>query len=133
MNERTTTRRAGVCAGGYFAAAGVYLGSALVLASLRAAGLAAMMLLGTFPVICAVAGRLVLSEKPWTRKLAVALAAGFAVIHLDGLAYLYWAMPASAADHTRSPQWQLGVGLGFLWLTVLWSALRLDKRDAVTP
>ncbi len=127
MNEPKISRWAGVCAGGYYAAAAVYLGNVFVLATVRRGDVPLVILMGGLPVICATMGSLVLSNRRWVPKWAVVVAAGFAAIHLIGLAYLFLVTPASISDLSRSLQWQLGVALLFLWLSVFCSAFRLAK------
>ncbi len=125
MNEPNPARWAGICAGGYFAAAAVYLANVVVLATFREGGLTAALAMGALPVACGVMGCLILLAKRWAPRWAVVVAGGFSAIHLIGLAYLFLLAPASASALTRSLQWQVGAGFLFLWLCVLGSAFRL--------
>jgi hypothetical protein len=127
MNEPTASRWAGVCAGGYFAAAAVYIGNAVALSAARDRDLALTLAMGGFPFVCGIMGGLVLAEKRWAPKWAVVIAGGFSAIHLVGLAYLFLIVPASTPALTRSLQWQLGVALLLLWMTNLFFAFRLVK------
>jgi hypothetical protein len=63
MNEPNQTRWAGVCAGGYFAAAAVYLGNVLVLAAFRAGSLSLTLVAAGFPIVCGIMGGLVLAGR----------------------------------------------------------------------
>jgi hypothetical protein len=127
MNEPNPTRWAGVCAGGYFAAAAVYVGNAVALSAARERNLALTVAMAGFPVVCVVVGSLVLAEKRWAARWAVVVAGGFSAIHLVGLAYLFLIVPASTPALTRSLQWQLGVAFLILWLGNLCFAFRLAK------
>jgi hypothetical protein len=129
MSEPNPTRWAGVCAGGYFAAAAVYLANAIVLAVFRPGALLLALSMGTLPVICALVGGLVLSGRRRAPRLAVVVAGGFSSVHLIGLAYLFLVAPNSASALTQALQWQLGTSLLFLWLCVLWTAFRLAKAS----
>lgn len=135
MSEPNAARWAGVCAGGYFAAAAVYLGNVVVLAVFRPGALLLVLTMGSLPVICALMGGLVLSGRRRAPRLAVVAAGGFSAVHLIGLAYLFLVSPYySASTPTQSLQWQLGTSLLFLWLCVLWTAFRLAKAsDASGP
>jgi hypothetical protein len=127
MKEPNPTRWAGVCAGGYFAAAAVYVGNVLALAAFRARNPWLTLLMAGLPAICMLVGCLVLAEKRWVPRWAVVVAGGFSAIHLIGLAYLFLVTPASAPTLTLSLQWQLGAALLLLWLSVLFSAFRMAK------
>jgi|GEM_PF-3045211 hypothetical protein len=131
--EPNPIRWAGVCAGGYFAAAAFYVGNVVVLAAVRAEDRILAGIMAGFPLICIVMGCLVLAGKRWTPKWAVVVAAGFAAIHLVGLAYLFFIPPASGSPLTLSLQWQLGAALFFLWLSVLGSAFRLARCSGAPP
>jgi hypothetical protein len=128
MKAPDSTLWAGVCAGGYFAAAAVYIANAFVLATVRAEGLPLALLIAGLPVICALMGALVLAQRPWAPRWAVVVAAGFSAVHLVGLAYLYLAASASVPAIVRSLQWQLGGSFLSLWLGVLLAAFRLARR-----
>jgi hypothetical protein len=125
MSEPNPGRWAGVCAGGYFAAAAVYLANVIVLAVFRSGALLLALAMGCLPVICSLMGALVLAGRRRSPRLAVVVAGGFCSIHLIGLAYLFLIAPESASTLTQSLQWQLGTALLFLWLVVLWSAFLL--------
>jgi hypothetical protein len=125
MSEPNPTRWAGVCAGGYFAAAAVYLANVIVMAVFRSGALPVALAMACLPVICAVMGGMVLAGRRRAPRLAVVVAGGFCAIHLIGLAYLFLIAPGSASPLTQSLQWQLGTALLFLWLVVLWSAFLL--------
>jgi hypothetical protein len=129
MSEPNPARCAGVCAGGYFAAAAVYLGNVVVLAVFRPGALLLVLTMGSLPVICGLMGGLVLSGRRRAPRLAVVVAGGFSAVHLIGLAYLFLVSPDSASTPTRSLQWQLGTSLLFLWLCVLWTAFRLARAS----
>ena len=60
-------------------------------------------------------------------KVGVVVAVGFSAIHLVGLAYLFLLTPASVSALTLSLQWQPGVALLLLWMSVLCSAFKLAK------
>jgi hypothetical protein len=132
MKEPNPARQAGVCAGGYFAAAAVYIGNVIALGALREGELPVAAAMGAIPIACVVMGGLVLSGRPWAPRWAVVVAGGFCAIHLIGLAYLFLVAPSSASALTQSLQWQLGTALLFLWLWVLGSAFRL-ARGARSP
>jgi hypothetical protein len=125
MSEPNPSRWAGVCAGGYFAAAAVYLANVIVLAVFRSGALLLALAVGCLPVICALMGGLVLAGRRRAPRLAVVVAGGFCSIHLIGLAYLFLVAPDAASALAQSLQWQLGTALLFLWLVVLWSAFLL--------
>lgn len=125
MSEPNPTRWAGVCAGGYFAAAAVYLANVIVLAVFRSGALLLALAMGCLPVVCVLIGCLVLAGRRRGPRLAVVVAGGFSAIHLIGLAYLFLIVPSSVSALTQSLQWQLGTALLFLWLVVLWSAFLL--------
>jgi hypothetical protein len=127
MNEPNRTRWAGVCAGGYFAAAAVYLGNVIALAVFRSGHLPVVLAMGGLPVACSLMGGLVLSGRHWAPRWSVVVAGGFAAMHLIGLAYLFLITPVSDSALTRSLQWQLGIAFLLLWLVVLLSAFRLAK------
>lgn len=119
---------AGICAGGYFAAAAVYLANVVVLAAVRPGSLPLVVVLAVVPIACATMGALVLSEKTRVARWAVVVAAGFSAVHLVGLAYLHLETPRSTPALTLSLQWQLGSSFLLLWLCVLLTAFRLAKR-----
>ena len=127
MNESNPSLWAGVCAGGYFAAAAVYVGNVVALAVVRAEGILLILAMAALTVACLVMGWLVLAGKPWAPRLSVVVAAAFAAIHLVGLAFLFLTGSASSAVLTRSLQWQLGTAFVLLWLSVLGFAFRLVK------
>jgi hypothetical protein len=127
MSELKATRWGSLCAGGYFAAAAVYIGNAAALSAARDRDPLLTAAMGGFPVVCGVMGGLVLAEKRWAARLAVVVAGGFSAIHLVGLAYLFLIVPASTPALTRSLQWQLGVAFLVLWLTNLGFAFGLAK------
>jgi hypothetical protein len=116
-----------VCAGGYFAAASVYLGNAVALASFRSRGFVLTLAMGGLTAACATMGAMVLAEKRWAPRLAVVVAGGFCAMHLIGLAYLFLVPAVSDSPLTPSLQWQLGTAFLFLWLGVLGFAFRLAK------
>jgi hypothetical protein len=124
MNGPNPTRWAGVCAGGYFAAAATYVGNAAAMATIRAADVLLILVLGSLPVICVTMGCQVLAGKRWAPKLAVVVAGGFAAIHVIGLAYLFLAAPTAVSVLTRSLQWQLGGAFVVLWLSILCFSFR---------
>lgn len=126
MKEPNRQQWEGVCAGGYFAAAAVYLGNVLALAAVRG-GLALTLVFGAFPVVCAAVGCLVLAGKRWVPRWAVVVAAAFAAIHLVGLADLFFVGSESAPLPTRALQWQLGAAFLFIWVSVLLAAFRLAR------
>jgi hypothetical protein len=130
MNEPKSLQWAGVCAGGYFGAAAVYLGNVVVLTAFRPGDLLLAMAIGALPVICVIMGWLVLSGKRWAPRLAVVVAGEFAAIHLIGLARLFLVSTAPISALAQSLQWQLGSAFLLLWLSVLWSAFRLAKGVA---
>jgi hypothetical protein len=127
MKEPNPTRWAGVCAGGYFAAAAVYVGNICALVAFRAGAPWLTLLMGGLPLVCMLMGGLVLTEKPRAPRWAVVVAGGFSAIHLVGLADLFLTGSAPDSALARSLQWQLGVALLFLWLGVLFSAFRLAR------
>jgi hypothetical protein len=127
MNVPNPSRWAGLCAGGYFAAAAVYVGNVVAMAAVRAEGPLLILAMGILTVACLVMGGLLLAGKPWVPRLSVVVAASFAGMHLIGLIYLFLTESPSAAILTRSLQWQLGCAFVFLWLGVLAFALRLVK------
>ena len=127
MKVPNPSRWAGVCAGGYFAGAAVYLGNIVVLAVFREGELLLSLAIGAFLAACLVLGLLVLSGRPWAPRLAVVAASGFTAVHLIGLAYLFFVAPSSGSVLARSLQWQIGTGFLFLWLCVLGSAFRLVR------
>jgi hypothetical protein len=128
MDGPNPNRWAGVCAGGYFAAAAVYLGNVVALAAVREGDLPGTLLMGVCPVVCVLVGGFVLAGRRWAPKLSVLVAVGFSAVHLVGLGYLFLAAPASVSALTRSLQWQAGAAFLFLWLCVLFCALRLANR-----
>jgi hypothetical protein len=127
MNGRNPTRWAGVCAGGYFAAAAIYVGNVVALATVRSGDPLLILGMGALPFICVLMGCLVLAGKRWAPRWSVVVAAGFAAIHLVGLAYLFLVAPGSDSVLTRSLQWQLGTAFVFLWASVLCFAFWLAK------
>jgi hypothetical protein len=127
MNDSNAPRWAGVCAGGYFAAAAMYIGNIVALAVIRAGGIVLILAMGALTLACLAMGGLVLAGKHWAPRLSVVVAAAFAAIHLVGLAYLFLMGSATASVLTRSLQWQLGTAFVFLWLSVLGFAFRLVK------
>jgi hypothetical protein len=127
MKGPNPTRWAGMCAGGYLTAAAVYAGNAVALAAGRPGGLPLALATGILPVICVAMGCLVLAGKRWAPRLAVVVAAGFAAVHLVGLAHLFLVAPASVSALTRSLQWQLGTAFFFLWVGIFCFALRLAR------
>jgi hypothetical protein len=129
MNGPNPSRWAGVCAGGYFAAAAVYVGNVIALATVRARDLLLILVMAALPVICVLMGCLVLAGKRRAPRWAVVVAAGFAAIHVVGLAYLFLTAPVSDSVLTRSLQWQLGTAFVCLWLSVLCFAFRLAKSE----
>jgi hypothetical protein len=116
-----------VCAGGYFAAAAVYLGNVAAMATFNPGSPLLAIAMGCLPVVCAVIGGLVLAGRHRAPRWAVVVAGGFSAIHLIGLAYLFLLAPSSSSTVTQSLQWQLGTAFLFLWLCVLWSAFRLAR------
>ena len=133
MNGPNPIRWAGICAGGYFAAAAVYLGNAVALATVRAGNLPLTVVMGCLPVVCVAMGGLVLAGRRRAPRWAVVVATGFCAIHLVGLAYLFLLASASVNVLTRSLQWQLGTAFVFLWLGILCFALRLAKSVESLP
>jgi hypothetical protein len=127
MNEPNPSRWAGLCAGGYFAAAAVYVGNFVAMAAVRAEGFLLILAMGALTVACLVMGGLVLAGKSWAPRVSVVVAAAFAAIHLVGLVYLFLTGSTSVAVLTRSLQWQLGTTFVFLWLGVLVFAFRLVR------
>jgi hypothetical protein len=125
MKSPNPTLLAGVCAGGYFAAAALYVGNAVAMAANRSANLTLALAMGFLPVICAVVGGLVLAGRRWAPRGAVVSAAGFACIHAIGLVDLLLIGTSPTLALARSLQWQLGTGFLFLWLGILWCAFRL--------
>lgn len=91
-----------------------------------------MLAMGTFPVACAVMGGIVLARKPWAPKWSLVVAAGFAAIHLIGLAYLFFDAQGSVPAPTGVLQWRLGSSFLALWLFVVFAASRL-ARSAQVP
>lgn len=133
MTALNSTRWAGVCAGGYFAAAAVYVGNIVALAMVRGGELMPALVTAALPVVCIVMGGLVLAGKRWAPKWAVVVAAGFCAMHFVGLAYLFLGAPTPDAALTRSLQWQLAAAFAFLWFSVLFFAFRLAKGAGVYP
>jgi hypothetical protein len=127
MNDPNPTRWAGVCAGGYFAAAAVYVGNVAAMATIRAGDVLLILVMGALPVICVVMGCQVLAGKRWAPRWAVVVAGGFAAIHVVGLAYLFLVGSTAVSVLTRSLQWQLGGAFVFLWLSILCFSFRLAK------
>jgi hypothetical protein len=127
MNGPNPAQWAGLCAGGYFAAAAVYIGNVIALATVRSGNLMLILLMVALPVICVLMGCQVLAAKRWAPRWSVVVAGGFAAIHVVGLAYLFLVEPASVPVLTRSLQWQLGCAFVFLWLCVLCFAFRLAR------
>src|ERR1700722_432880 len=108
MSEPIPSRWAGVCAGGYFAAAAVYLANVIVIAVFRSGALLLALAMGCLPVICAFMGGLVLAGRRRGPRLAVVVAGGFCAMHLIGLAYLFLIAPDSASPLAQSLQRQVG-------------------------
>ena len=133
MDVQNASRWPGLCAGGYFAAAAVYVGNAIALATVRTGALLLVLLMAVLPVICVAMGGLVLAGNHWAPKWSVVVAAGFTAIHLVGLAYLFLAAPVSVPVLTRSLQWQLGSAFVSLWLLILCFAFRLARSLEVPP
>jgi hypothetical protein len=138
MNEPNPSLWSGLCAGGYFAAAAVYVGNVVAMAAVRAEGWLLILAMGALTLVCVVMGGFVVAEKPWAARVSVVLAAAFAAVHLVGLVYLFLMGSPSAAVLTRSLQWQLGIAFVFLWLSVLGFAFRLVgcvkvSRDSGRP
>src|SRR5208282_1949439 len=77
MNEPSPTLWAGVCAGGYFAAAAVHLGNVLVLGAFRAGSLSLTLIMGGFPVVCSLMGGLLLAGKRWAPRWGLWWPSGF--------------------------------------------------------
>jgi hypothetical protein len=127
MNDPNPSRWAGLCAGGFFAAAAVYVGNVVAMAAIRAEDLLLILAMGTLTVACLVMGCLVLSARHWAPRLSVVVAAAFAAVHFVGLVYLFLTSSPSAAILTRSLQWQLGTAFLLLWLSVLGFAFRLVR------
>jgi hypothetical protein len=125
INEPKATRWSGVCAGGYFASAAIYMGNVVVLPAFRSGTFWACLAISILPILCVTMGCLVLAVKIWVPRLAVVVAAGFCAIHLIGLAYLFLITPPDVPMLTQSLQWQLGTSLFFLWLTILFASFRL--------
>jgi hypothetical protein len=98
-----------------------------VLAAFRAGSLSLAVVMAGVPIVCGIMGGLVLAGRRWASKWAVVVAVGFSAIHLVGLAYLFLLTPASIPALTLSLQWQLGVALLLLWLSILCSAFRVAK------
>jgi hypothetical protein len=132
MNASNPALWAGLCAGGYFAAAAVYVGNVVALAVVREDLLLTLVMV-VLPAVCVLMGRLVIAGKAWAPRWAVVVAAGFSVIHLVGLVYLFLLTPASVSIVTRALQWQLGCAFVFLWLIVLSFAFRLAKGIEASP
>jgi hypothetical protein len=123
---------AGVCAGGYFAAAAVYLGNIVVLAALNGGNIAVTLAMVGFPVACGVMGGLVAAQKAWVPKWSLVVAAGFAAIHLIGLVYLFFDAPGATPSPTSLLQWRLGSSFFALWLVVAFAANKF-ARTASSP
>ncbi len=131
MKAPNPTLLAGVCAGGYFAAASLYVGNAVAMALNRSANLPLTLAMCFLPLICALVGGFVLTRRKWAPRVAVVSAAGFACIHVIGLADLL--LTGAPAGLARSLQWQLGAGFLFLWLGILVSAFRLAGSAGSAP
>jgi hypothetical protein len=127
MNETNPPRMAGICAGGYFAAAAVYVGNVAALLAFQPGALRLALAVGCLPVICVLMGFVVLAGRRLAARWAVVVASGFCAIHLIGFAFLFLVTPTTASTITQSLQWQLGTALLFLWLFVLGSAYWLAR------
>jgi hypothetical protein len=133
MNGPNPSRWAGMCAGGFFAAAAGYGGNVVGLATVRSGVALLLLVMGALPVICVVMGCLVLAGRRRAPRWAVVVAGGFCAVHLIGLAYLFLLRPGLDSVVTRSLQWQLGTAFVLLWLTVLGFAFRLAKGVEAWP
>ncbi len=127
MNEPNAVRWVGVCAGGYLAAAAVYLGNAGALAGVREGGLGLGVVMGLIGAGCAATAAVLLIGGSWAPlRGSVVLAAGLLSIHLVGLVRLGFMGPVAEAALHRSLQWQLGATFVLLWSCVLGLALRMN-------
>lgn len=131
LNDPRPGRSAGICAGGYFAAAAAYFANAIVMAAGRERNTATPLMLGGLTIACGLIGILVLAENRWMRKGAVVAAGAFAAIHLIGLTFLFFDASTSASPLARSLQWQLGTVFFFVWLSVLAAAIRLVRSQRI--
>lgn len=133
INDQKAARCAGICAGGYFAAAAAYLGNALAIIAVRPWNPLPDLAMSALPFACAGIGALVLSGRHRVAKYAVVVAGGFAAIHLIGSAYLFLDPPDISYGLSRSLSWQMGAAFLFLWLGVFASALRLAHCTRPAP
>ena len=133
MNDQKAARCAGICAGGYFAAAAAYLGNALAIIAVRPWNPLPDLAMSVLPLACAGMGALVLSGRHRVARYSVVVAGGFAAIHLIGSAYLFLDPPDASYVLGRSLSWQIGATYLFLWLGVFASALRLAHCTRPDP
>jgi hypothetical protein len=132
-NDPKASRFAGICAGGYFAAAAAYLGNALAIIAVRPWNPLPDLAMAALPLACAGMGVWVLSGRNRVAKYAVVVAGGFEAIHLIGSAFLFLDAPDASLGLGKSLSWQLGATYLFLWLGVLASALKLAHATRPDP